>query len=166
MSGSNDRRAVAVCIAGHDYKIRSDGDDEGLVKIAGYVDQAMGRVRERTGTVDSLDVAVLTCLNLARELLALHEQRSSGGGDDRVRELILRVEAAISLQPRAEASKSLGESAPWGEAPSDVKPRMFEMPLADDRRDRLQAGINASDEAGAELTRQARVASGGRERSG
>ena len=71
MSGGPNRRSVAVWIAGHEYRIRSDGDDEGLIRIAGYVDRAMQRVRERTGTVDSLDVAVLTCLNLAREILEL-----------------------------------------------------------------------------------------------
>lgn len=166
MSGSNDRRAVAVRIAGHDYKIRSDGDDEGLVRIAGYVDQAMDRVRERTGTVDSLDVAVLTCLNLARELLALHEQRSSGAGDERVRQLIERVEAAIEGQPRSESPKAPVEVEAAMESISDNKARMLEIPSFEEMRDRLQAGVSAGDEAGAEPARQARVASGGRDRLG
>lgn len=166
MSGSNDRRAVAVRIAGHDYKIRSDGDDEGLVRIAGYVDQAMSRVRERTGTVDSLDVAVLTCLNLARELLALHEQRSSGAGDARVRELIERVEAAIESQSRADSPKApVGVEAAVG-ALSENMPRMLEIPSFEEMRDRLQAGASVVDEAGAEPARHARVASGGRDRLG
>ena len=67
--------SVAVRIAGHEYKIRSDGDVDALREIASYVDRAMARVRERTGTVDTLDVAVLTCLNLAREIMARHEHR-------------------------------------------------------------------------------------------
>ena len=37
----------------------------------------MAKVRSRTGTVDSADVAVLAALNLANHLVAL---RDSGGG--------------------------------------------------------------------------------------
>ena len=64
------KKSIAVQIAGHKYKILSDGDGESLREIAGYVDAAMNRVRERTGTVDTLDIAVLTALNLAREIIA------------------------------------------------------------------------------------------------
>jgi cell division protein ZapA (FtsZ GTPase activity inhibitor) len=88
-----------VRIAGHDYKIRSDGDPEALRRIAGYVDRSMHRVKEGTGTVDSLDVAVLTCLNLAREILALREERVPAGSTvvevGQLRGLIERVEAIL-----------------------------------------------------------------------
>ena len=47
------KRSVAVQIAGQEYRIRSDADEDALHRLAGYVDRAMGRVRERTGTVDS-----------------------------------------------------------------------------------------------------------------
>ena len=70
-------QVVPVRIAGHEYKIRSSGDPAQLQQIGGYVDRAMKRVRDRTGTVDTLDVAVLTCLNLGREILALR-QRGEG----------------------------------------------------------------------------------------
>lgn len=93
-TGSN-RLTVSVRIAGHEYRIRGEGDEEGLVRIAGYVDRAMERVRARTGTVDSLDVAVLTCLNLAREILAIHEQRTGEADEVRIRSLIDRVEAVL-----------------------------------------------------------------------
>ncbi len=38
----------------------------------------MQKIRERTDTVDSLDVAVLTALNLARELIQLREFVAAG----------------------------------------------------------------------------------------
>ena len=44
--------------------------------MAACVDGAMEQVRERTKTVDTLDVALLTCLNLAREVLELRESQS------------------------------------------------------------------------------------------
>lgn len=91
--------SVAVRIAGHEYKIRSDGDADSLREIASYVDRSMSRVRERTGTVDSLDVAVLTCLNLAREILALHGQQTPSGAvaidEGQLRGLIERVESSL-----------------------------------------------------------------------
>lgn len=65
------KRSVAVRIAGQEYRIKSDADEDFLHEVARYVDHSMARIRERTRTVDSHDVAVLTALNLARELLQL-----------------------------------------------------------------------------------------------
>ena len=70
------RDVVDVRIAGHDYKIRTETDADLIREIAGYVDRAMNKVRDRTGTVDTLDVAVLTCLNLAREILTLRDENA------------------------------------------------------------------------------------------
>ena len=89
------KKSVAVRIAGHEYKIRSESDGKLLRQIALHVDQTMERVRKETGTVDSLDVAVLACLNLGRENLALKNQEGGGASDDSLRSLIDRVEAAI-----------------------------------------------------------------------
>ena len=98
------KEAVAVRIAGHNYKILSDGDADLLRKIASYVDQAMNQVRKRTGTVDTLDVAVLTCLNLAREVLALRDQQNDGFEDDRMRSLIERVETILGREVASDAT--------------------------------------------------------------
>ena len=92
------RDVVDVRIAGHDYKIRTETDADLIREIAGYVDRAMNKVRDRTGTVDTLDVAVLTCLNLAREILTLRDERKPEGAavvdEDRLRTLIEGVEQA------------------------------------------------------------------------
>lgn len=166
MSGASDRRSVAVRIAGHDYKIRSDGDDEGLVRIAGYVDQAMNRVRERTGTVDSFDVAVLTCLNLAREILALREPRSGAVSDEKLRGLIERVETAIGGQRRSEQASP----APSADAPSspvvESRPRTLDLPSVEALRDRMPAPNASEGSAAHEVGPQVRVAAGGRDRVG
>jgi len=98
------KRSVAVEIAGQPYRIRSDADEQSLHRLAAYVDRAMTRVREGTGTVDSLDVAVLTCLNLAREILVLREQRGRGVEDGKLRALIERVESALPQAAGAASS--------------------------------------------------------------
>ena len=187
MSGASERRAVAVQIAGHEYKIRSDGDEEGLVRIAGYVDQAMQRVRERTGTVDSLDVAVLTCLNLAREILSIHGaihraihgamhgamhgaipganhgQRSGAIQDERLRSLIERVESAAGGRDRLDRPDSAESAQSGGSAGESVvvdsAQRTLELPSVETLRDRIPAETR-------EHAPQVRIAAGGRDRVG
>lgn len=165
MSGANSRPSVAVRIAGHEYKIRSDGDEEGLLRIAGYVDRAMERVRERTGTVDSLDVAVLTCLNLAREILAVHEQRSSALDDEQLRSLIDRVETVLAVRATSDQGASIAEADQPRRA-EDSRPRTLELPSVESLRERLPTPSASGAVALDEAAPQARVAAGGRDRVG
>jgi cell division protein ZapA (FtsZ GTPase activity inhibitor) len=59
----------------------------------------MARVEEKTGTVDSLSVAMLTALNLAREVVELREGRREFGGDPkRLRSLIDLAESALEVR--------------------------------------------------------------------
>ncbi|MDJ0853157.1 MAG: cell division protein ZapA [Myxococcota bacterium] len=92
------KRSVSVRIRGQDFRIRSDESEDSLRRVASYLDETMARVEQRTGTVDSLGVAMLTALNLAREVLELRE---SGGGSQRgpdvaaLRSLIELAESAL-----------------------------------------------------------------------
>ena len=137
---------VAVRIAGHEYKIRSDGDPEGLKEIAGYVDRAMARVRERTGTVDTFDVAVLTCLNLAREILALREARTPEGStaieDGKLQSLIEQVEAALLVKPVVEDGPARTSE---GEPEAARGATTLELPSPETLRER--DSVEAADEA-------------------
>lgn len=167
MGAGGNRLTVSVRIAGHDYKVRGDGDEEGLVRIAGYVDRAMERVRERTGTVDSLDVAVLTCLNLAREILAIREHRPREADDEgRVRTLIERVEAVLD---RASQGVSRSDSEGGADVPSGVESvaRTLELSSVEEFRDRRSSSPSSMDgSSGEDLTTRARAAAGGRDRVG
>lgn len=97
------RRSIAVRILGHEYRIRTDASEEQIARVARYVDETMLRIRERTRTVDSLDLAVLTALNLANDLLIGHSEQASGSRvpAERLRDLIALAESALDL--RAEA---------------------------------------------------------------
>ena len=91
------RRAVAVKIRGQEFRILTDKDPETLERVAELVDQTMARIERHTGAVDSLDVAMLTALNLARELLELREADSGAAVDaDRLRALVEQAESALS----------------------------------------------------------------------
>jgi len=93
------KRSISVRIRGHEFRVRSDDDEAALQRVAGYLDETMSKVEEKTGTVDSLSVAMLTALNLAREVVELREgQQGLGGDPKRLRSLIDLAESALEVR--------------------------------------------------------------------
>lgn len=96
------KRSVAIRLAGHEYRLKSDADEAHLQRVANYLDESMARIRKNTGTVDSLDVAILTALNITRELVELRDALGAGsdarsGFDaDRLQSLIELIESSTS----------------------------------------------------------------------
>ena len=92
---------VAVTIRGQEFRIRTDDDEASLARVASYLDDTMATVEQKTGTVDTLQVALLSALNLARELVELRErggpQGPSAPGIDpnRIESLIELAESAV-----------------------------------------------------------------------
>ena len=112
-------RSVGVQLQGRDYQIRSDADAEWLQRVAGYVDDAMNQIREQTNTVDTLDVALLTSLNLARELVASRAGSGKAGqaandlDPERVKSLIELVESVgAGLLDGSGTARSAGSETP------------------------------------------------------
>ena len=100
------REAVTIKIRGHEFRIRTDGEPDALQRVANYLDETMSLVEQQTGTVDSLDLAMLSALNLARELVDLREGRIAGSGapgvdSARLENLIELAEAALESRPTA-----------------------------------------------------------------
>ena len=90
------KRSVSVRILGHEYRIRTDSDPAELAQVARLVDETMERLRDRTGVVDSLDLAIMAALNLARDLVAERGARQEGeSAAERVRTLADRVEQVL-----------------------------------------------------------------------
>jgi len=90
---------VSVNIRGKEFRVVGDEDAESLQRVAGYLDETMESVAKRTGIVDSLDISLLTGLNLARELVRVREGRSRGGPGatgEQLQELTDLVEAAVA----------------------------------------------------------------------
>jgi cell division protein ZapA len=72
MVDGNERRehseqSVRVEIYNQTYSIRSDGDNEYILRLAEYVDGKMRDIASGTLTVDSLKVAILAALHIADE---------------------------------------------------------------------------------------------------
>jgi cell division protein ZapA (FtsZ GTPase activity inhibitor) len=92
---------VAVSIRGQEFRIRTDDDEAALQRVAQYLDETMATVERKTGTVDSLQLALLSALNLARELVELRERGDVQGPSaanfdpDRFESLIELAESAL-----------------------------------------------------------------------
>jgi cell division protein ZapA (FtsZ GTPase activity inhibitor) len=95
---------VRVRIIGKEYRVVTDRDEDWMLRVADLVDKAMARVRDETETVDSLDVAVLTALQLAQNLMILRDEgvtppdadRARNRADaQRLREIVQLVEGAL-----------------------------------------------------------------------
>ncbi len=160
MSSSN-KKSVAVRIAGHEYKILTESDGDSLKQIARDVDRAMARVRARTGTVDTLDIAVLTCLNLAREITVLRNQSNEIASDDRIRELINRVEALLPEHAAGEGASQAATASTATQSREQESPRTLDLPSFEALRERSTAAADAASSSMPEP----RVAAGGRERA-
>lgn len=94
------RRIVPVTIQGREYKIRAERSPESVRAAASLLDETIDRVRERAGTVDSVDVAVLAALNIANSLVA---ERENGGRAEwlapRIDELSALIQSALADPP-------------------------------------------------------------------
>jgi len=99
------KRKVQVKIAGKDYAVRTEEDEEWLQHVARLVDDKMAQIKDRTGMVDTFDIAMLTCLNLAREVHDFRESRAAQVtevDDAELKSLIEIAEAAIARLPDLE----------------------------------------------------------------
>jgi cell division protein ZapA len=93
----SEKRSVPVRIQGREYRIRGDGDPARMQRAAELLDETMTKVRARSGTADSVDVAVLAALNLANALAA---DRASSGV---IEGLAQRIDALAQLVETATA---------------------------------------------------------------
>src|SRR5436853_6107725 len=76
-NGNVVEQSIRVEIYNQTYNIRSDGDNEYIMRLAEYVDSKMREISSGTLTVDSLKVAILAALHIADEyhrLKNMHEQ--------------------------------------------------------------------------------------------
>jgi cell division protein ZapA len=68
-------QSIRVEIYNQTYNIRSDGDNEYIVRLAKFVDGKMREISSGTMTVDSLKVAILAALHIADEYHQLKNEQ-------------------------------------------------------------------------------------------
>lgn len=72
---SDAAHSIRVEIYNQTYNIRSDGDNEYILRLAEYVDGKMREISSGTLTVDSLKVAILAALHIADEFHQLQKHQ-------------------------------------------------------------------------------------------
>lgn len=103
------KRTIPVRILGQEYRVRSDMEEDAVRRAAGLVDETMRRIQGRTGTVDTLHVAVLAALQLANQVAGGPSAGERDGRlapapsleSPRVRALVDLVESMLATAPSA-----------------------------------------------------------------
>ncbi len=91
------RSKVRIEIYGRTYTVGSEEGEEHIVRLADYVDRKMREISELTSTISSLDIAVLTALNIADEMFKLREQSQvhSSLAEEKVSNLLNLLEQEV-----------------------------------------------------------------------
>ncbi len=96
---------IRVSIYDQVYQLRSGPNRAHQEEVARYVDQRMHAIADRTGTVDSLRVAVLAALHIADELFRMRRdyQRLEGGVEATSMRCAALLDEAFEQAPAAGA---------------------------------------------------------------
>ena len=92
-------RSIPVSIHGKTYYLRGgDGDAVSLERLAAIVDDKMREIAEVTGTVDTLKIAILACLNLADDYVKARDGLlpDDGDTDRRLARLVARLDEVLA----------------------------------------------------------------------
>lgn len=103
-----------VDIFGQRLGLRTEGDGTRLHELARFVDLRMQEVAERSSSVDTVKIAILTALNIADELF---EERETDQDDRqkklerKAQKLVTRLEEAMNIGNDPKLDKSGGPCA-------------------------------------------------------
>jgi cell division protein ZapA len=68
-------RLVEIKVFGQTYTVKTDAEEDYIQEVAKYVNEKMEEVLKKTKSVSTLNVAILTALNIADDLLKERENR-------------------------------------------------------------------------------------------
>jgi cell division protein ZapA len=68
-------RLIEIKVFGQTYTVKSDAEENHIQAVAQYVNEKMDEVLKKTRSVSTLNVAILTALNIADDLLKEKEKR-------------------------------------------------------------------------------------------
>ena len=73
--GTRKEHFVEIRVLGQNFSVKSDSDETHVREVARYVNEKIDEIMRKTKTVSSLNVAILTALNIADDLLKEREKR-------------------------------------------------------------------------------------------
>ena len=66
---------IEIKVLGQTFTVKTDADENRMQEIARFVNEKMDDLLKRTKTVSSLNVAILTALNIAEDFMKEREKR-------------------------------------------------------------------------------------------
>jgi cell division protein ZapA len=77
LKGMKEERVIEIKVFGQTFSVKTDSDEDHLQAVAQYVNEKMEEILKKTRSVSSLNVAILTALNIADDLLKEKEERKA-----------------------------------------------------------------------------------------
>lgn len=68
-------KSVEIKVFGQTYIVKTEAEESHIQEVARYVNEKMNEVTKKTRSVSTLNVAILTALNIADDLLRERENR-------------------------------------------------------------------------------------------
>ena len=75
--GMGRERLVEIKVFGQTYTVKTDAEEDYIQEVAKYVNEKMEEVLKKTKSVSTVNVAILTALNIADDLLREKEKRTA-----------------------------------------------------------------------------------------
>ena len=70
-------RLVEIKVFGQTYTVKTDAEEDYIQEVARYVNEKMNEVLKKTRSVSTMNVAILTALNIADDLLKERERKNA-----------------------------------------------------------------------------------------
>jgi cell division protein ZapA len=99
-------RYVEIKIFGQTYTVKTDEEEDYIRRVAQHVNEKMEEVLRKTRSVSTLNVAILTALNIADDLLREKDRREALAKEVEIksRDLVEQIELKMSGKEAAELS--------------------------------------------------------------
>jgi len=105
-------RLVEIKVFGQVYTVKTDTDEEHIQQVARYVNEKMDEVVKNTKSVSSINVAILTALNIADDLIKEKTRRLAllREVEQKSKDLVERINMNINGKETEEALAAGGYS--------------------------------------------------------
>ena len=71
------KKSYDVKVFNQSFSVKSEADEHYVRQVASFVDQKIREIGDKTPSISSLNVALLTAMNIADEYLKLNRERES-----------------------------------------------------------------------------------------
>jgi cell division protein ZapA len=106
---SEKERLVEIKVLGQTYTVKTDSDEDHMQEVAQYVNEKGDEILRKTKSVSSLNVAILTALNIADDLLKEKERNRTILREVETKSTDLVEKIDMSIRGKEEGKVSIKE---------------------------------------------------------